>query len=115
MKFTSAILSAVLATTAFAAPTKTIAERSTQLCDQWSSLTTGGYTVYNNLWGEGNADSGSQCTTFDSLSGSTVAWSTSWSWSGGSSSVKSYANVAIEDIGKQISSVSSLSTTWDWR
>jgi len=114
MKFTSAIAPAILATTAIAAPTKTVAERSTEICDQYASITTGSYILYNDLWGEDNASSGSQCTTFDSLSGSTIAWSTSWTWSGGSSDVKSYANVAIESIGKQISSISSLKTTWDW-
>jgi len=113
MKFTSAIASAILATTAIAAPTKTVAERSTEICEQYASITTGSYILYNNLWGEANG-SGSQCTTFDSLSGTDIVWSTSWSWSGGSSDVKSYANVAIEDIGKQISSISSLKTTWDW-
>jgi xyloglucan-specific endo-beta-1,4-glucanase len=115
MKFTSTILPTVLATTALAVPTQTLKARSTEICGQWDSVETGSYIVYQDLWGEDNASSGSQCTTVDSLSGTDLAWSTSWTWAGGSSDVKSYANVAIESIGKQISAVSSLKTTWKWR
>lgn len=117
MKFTPQIASAVLAaTSALAAPSSSsLSSRSTELCDSWDSLAEGQYTVYQNNWGAGNADSGSQCTTFESISGTTVSWSTSWTWAGGSSSVKSYSNVALEDVNKQLKSVSSIPSTWKWR
>ena len=77
---------------------------------------TGTYTVYQDLWGESAATSGSQCTTVNSLSGTTLAWSTSWTWAGGSSSVKSYANVVVtETTEKQISAITSIPSTWEWR
>ncbi|KAI0479476.1 family 12 glycosyl hydrolase [Xylariaceae sp. FL0804] len=94
-------------------PTRTLAARSTTFCGQWDSVETGSYTVYNNLWGEDNG-SGSQCTTADSLSGSTLAWSTSWSWADGSSDVKSYANAVLSFTPAQLSAISTIPSTWDW-
>ncbi|KAI1337329.1 family 12 glycosyl hydrolase [Xylariaceae sp. FL0016] len=105
----SALLGLALAT-----PTRTVDKRATTFCGQWDSQVTGDYTLYNNLWGEDNADSGSQCTTLDSLSGSSLAWSTSWSWSGGSSSVKSYANVVYSFTATALSSISTIPSTWSW-
>lgn len=114
MKFSTAVLCAGAAAVVSAAPSKTLNRRA-DFCDQWGSVETGSYTVYNNLWGEANADSGSQCTGVDSLSGSTLAWHTSWSWTGGTGQVKSYANVVLSDITqKQLSAISSLPTTWKW-
>ncbi|KUI56554.1 Xyloglucan-specific endo-beta-1,4-glucanase A [Cytospora mali] len=118
MRFTAEIASVVLAaTSAMAAPSKVVSAlsaRSTELCDSWDELTEGQYTIYQNNWGASSATSGSQCTTFDSISGTTVVWSTSWSWEGGSSSVKSYSNVALESVNKKLSAVSSIPSTWKW-
>lgn len=50
----------------------------------------------------------------DSISGSTLAWETSWTWAGGSSSVKSYANAGLTFTAKQLSAISSIPVTWDW-
>ncbi|ORY55263.1 cell 12a endoglucanase [Pseudomassariella vexata] len=105
---------AVLAGAALASPTRTLEARSTQICGQWDSVATGTYTVYQDLWGESYADSGSQCTTVESLSGNTLAWSTSWTWSGGSTSVKSFANTVTTVSQKAISSISSMPSKWSW-
>ncbi|KAK7542002.1 endoglucanase A precursor [Phyllosticta citribraziliensis] len=111
MKFsTTAAMLAGAASLASAAPSRTLVKRA-DTCEQYGTIQTGSYTVYNNLWGQGNADSGSQCTGVDSLDGETVAWHTNWSWSGGSSSVKSYANAALSFTAKQLSSISSIPTT----
>lgn len=119
MKFTAETASVVLAaTSAMAAPSRVesaLRARSTELCDSWDEVTAGQYTIYQNNWGAAEATSGSQCTTYDSVDGTTVSWSTSWSWEGGSSSVKSYSNAALEDVNKQLSAVSSIPSTWDWR
>jgi xyloglucan-specific endo-beta-1,4-glucanase len=66
-------------------------KRGNVLQDQFASESelNGMYTLYNNLWGEAAATSGSQTTQETSASGTTVAWKTTWNWSGGSSSVKS--------------------------
>ncbi|KAI1438930.1 family 12 glycosyl hydrolase [Xylaria sp. CBS 124048] len=96
-------------------PTPTLQTRSTTLCGQWDSLQTGPYIVYNNLWGESAATSGSQCTTVDSLSGeNSISWSTSWSWAGGQFNVKSYANVVVQAAVKQIDAIASIPTTWEY-
>ena len=117
MKFAlSPIAAAILAASALAAPTPTataLEKRASTYCGQWDSVTTGAYTLYNNLWGE-SSGSGSQCTTYTSLRSSTLKWSTSWSWSGGSSSVKSYANARIT-VNKALSAISKIASTWDWR
>jgi len=117
MKFTTAIVSAFLAATALATPTPVaIEKRATTMCGNWGTVATAGYTVYHNNWGASAATSGSQCTTFTSVSSAlSFVWSTSWTWEGGSSSVKSYSNVALESINKQLSAISSIPSTWSWR
>ncbi|KAI1084878.1 concanavalin A-like lectin/glucanase domain-containing protein [Whalleya microplaca] len=116
MKVTSSLLSMVLAaTSAFAAPTPTVNKRDTTIsCGAFGSLATGGYTVYHNNWGSGKATSGNQCTYFKALNGNTVAWSTTWSWTGGPGEVKSYSNVALEKVNKQLSAVKSIWSKWSW-
>lgn len=116
MKFTQVVpfLFASLALAA-PAPDKTLQKRAaTTICGQWDSVVTGTYTVYQDLWNEASATSGSQCTTVDSLTGNTIVWSTSWSWAGGSNQVKSYANVALTTTGVQIKSISSIPTVWHY-
>lgn len=95
-------------------PSKTLDKRSTTLCGQWDSLETGSYTLYNDLWGESAATSGSQCSTFVSLSGNTIVWSTNWTWVGASSSVKSFANIGFSSTGYQVSEISSMPSVWDY-
>ncbi|KAI0388824.1 family 12 glycosyl hydrolase [Xylariaceae sp. FL0594] len=112
------ILASALAGLALAAPapTPTVDKRATTFCGQWDSAQTGTYTVYNNLWGK-DSGSGSQCTTLNGLSSSgngAISWSTSWSWSGGPYSVKSYANAVVKTTAKKISAISSIPSTWKW-
>ncbi|KAF4466661.1 murein transglycosylase [Fusarium albosuccineum] len=114
MKFLG-VVSALLATMAAATPTATVEKRDTTMCDAWGSVVTGGYTVYHNNWGRGDATSGSQCTTFTSFSGGSFVWSTSWTWVGGPGKVKSYSNVALEKINKKVSDIKSVPTKWTWR
>lgn len=82
MKISSLLAVAGTASVAFAAPTATIEKRA-DMCGQWDNTVTGPYTLYNNLWGRDDADSGSQCTTLDGLSGSTIKWHAKWTWVGG--------------------------------
>ncbi|KAG8810284.1 hypothetical protein FRC17_002993, partial [Serendipita sp. 399] len=83
-------------------------------CDTWGSSTQGSFTVYQNLWGA-SAGTGSQCISLDSVSGSTFAWTTTWSWSGGPYNVKSYDNIAYNiATGVKVSTISSIPTTWVW-
>jgi xyloglucan-specific endo-beta-1,4-glucanase len=116
MKFTQVVpflfCSLVLAAPA---PDKTLKPRSTQICGQWDSVVTGAYTVYQDLWNEATATSGSQCSTVDSLTSGTIVWSTSWTWAGASNQVKSYANVALTTTGVQVKSISSIPSVWKYR
>jgi xyloglucan-specific endo-beta-1,4-glucanase len=116
MKFTI-IVPAILAAAAAAIPTATLDKRATTICGQWDSVVTGTYTVYQDLWGESAATSGSQCTTVTSdSSDGTLVWSTSWSWAGGAYNVKSFANVVVKQTtGIQLSKITSIPTTWKWR
>lgn len=83
------------------------------LCGQYDTTAHGQYTVINNLWGE-SSGSGSQCAFVDSISDSGVSWHTTWTWSGGDSSVKSYVNSQLE-FGKQlVSRISSIPTSVQW-
>ncbi|KAM0797520.1 endoglucanase A precursor [Usnea florida] len=98
-------------------PTKTIQERGTTYCGQWDSVQTGDYTVYNDLWGISAAKSGSQCFGVDGLSGSTLKWHTTWSWSSlpsGQSSVKSYANAVVSLTPTPLSRIKSIPSTWNY-
>ncbi|KAE8146150.1 putative xyloglucan-specific endo-beta-1,4-glucanase A [Aspergillus avenaceus] len=106
MKFTTPLLFTSLASAA--------ALRRSDMCGQWDTTTTSKFTLYNNLWGSGNADSGSQCTGLDSDNGNAVSWHTSWDWTGGAGQVKSFANVAYDFEAKQLSSISKIPSTWKW-
>lgn len=114
MKFSLGLIPTLLATLAAATPTGTLEKRATTWCGSWGSLETGGYTIYHNNWGAAQATSGSQCTTFTSVSSGSVVWSTSWTWAGGSSSVKSYSNVALTSVNKKLSDISTIPSKWTW-
>ena len=92
---------------------RSLEKRATTLCGQWDQLTQGQYTFFTDGWGWSGATSGSQCLTFNSISGNEVSWSTNWTWAGGSSQVKSYAQAQFNP-GVVLSSVKSIPSTWDW-
>ena len=77
-------------------------------CGQWDTVTVGPYSLLLDLWGESGATSGSQCAHIVSLSSSTIAWVTNWTWTGGTG-VKSFSNIQLnQNIGKQLSAISSI-------
>lgn len=90
-------------------------ERSTQTCDQWGSIATGNYVIYNDLWGQDTATSGSQCVTVSGLTNGIVSWQAAWTWAGGSSNVKAYANAALDFTAARLADISSLRAVWAWR
>ncbi|KAG7398960.1 hypothetical protein PHYBOEH_010065 [Phytophthora boehmeriae] len=77
-------------------------------CGQWDWAKGTNYIVYNNLWNQGKATSGSQCTGVDKISSSGVAWHTSYSWSGAPVEVKSFSNAALIFSPKQIKNIKSI-------
>lgn len=114
MKFSCLVASAFLASTVFAAPSA-LKPRSMSLTGSWNSYVDGDYTVYQNLWGESEATSGSQTTMVEGTTNGLLKWTTSWTWAGGSSSVKSYNNADVLDINKQLSAITSIPSVWNWK
>ena len=100
------------------APTSSIPAKAPEKrdqCGEFSTLSDGGYTLGSDLWGE-SLGTGSQCSSINGLNDGSLAWSTTWSWSGDNANVKSYTNVVSSNTYcGQISSISSLPTSWDWR
>ena len=107
----------ILAVTAYAAPTphaEGLSERAVQQCGQYQTQYQGPYNLATNGWGW-STGTGSQCSQINSVSGNTIAWETSWSWSGGPTSVKSYTNVQQNSYSrKPLSQYTSIPTTWKW-
>lgn len=77
MKLTAVLSTLALGTAVFAAPSKTIEKRA-DICGQYDSISTGSYIIYQDLWDEDDATSGSQCSGLDSLSDETISWYTSY-------------------------------------
>lgn len=90
-----------------------LVSRATQQCGQYQSQSSGPYTLATNGWGWATGK-GSQCSEINSLTGNSLAWDTTWTWSGGPTSVKSYTNVQTYFQQKQLSAYTSIPTTWKW-
>ncbi|KAI5117206.1 hypothetical protein M0805_005176 [Coniferiporia weirii] len=118
MKFALALTSLLtLITTSFSASTPLLSARqsvdTTVYCGQWDTATAGNYELLLDQWGISGA-TGSQCGQITSLSGSTIAWKTNWTWSGGSG-VMTFTDIQLNaGVGVQLSAISSIPTTWDW-
>ncbi|KAJ7233867.1 concanavalin A-like lectin/glucanase [Mycena haematopus] len=84
-------------------------------CGQYDLVVLHGtYTLLLDQWGMASATSGSNCAAIASLSGSTVAWSSTWTWNGGYD-VKSFNNMNLNNgLNKQLSAIQSIPTTWSW-
>ncbi|KAF7324714.1 Glycoside hydrolase family 12 protein [Mycena kentingensis (nom. inval.)] len=72
------------------------------------------YTLFLNQWGRAGATSGSDCASIRSLSGTTISWTTTWTWNGGNG-VKSYTNInANNGINRQLSAIRTIPSVWNW-
>lgn len=97
-----------------AAPTRALDPRGASQCGQYTSISTGTFTIATNEWGS-SYGTGSQCSQINGLSGSSLAWQTTWTWANGVNNVKSYTNVESSTTScKQISAIKSIPTTWSW-
>lgn len=91
---------------ALAAPVKRQVD-TTQHCGQWDTATEGQYELFLDQWGISGA-AGSQCSQVTSLSGSDIAWTTTWTWSGGNG-VKTFSNIQLNTgVNVPLSSISSM-------
>jgi len=69
--------------------------------------------MYLDQWGISGA-TGSDCAQITSLCGTTIKWTTSWSWSGGSG-VKTFTNINVDtNLNKVLSAISSIQSSWSW-
>ncbi|KAF9265906.1 glycoside hydrolase family 12 protein [Marasmius fiardii PR-910] len=96
---------------------KELVKRGAVLTQQFAteSEANGRFILENNLWGESAATSGSQTSQVTATNGNTITWHTTYSWVGGPSQVKSYANLDLrQGLGKRISDIGSIPTTWSW-
>ncbi|KAK7039470.1 glycoside hydrolase family 12 protein [Favolaschia claudopus] len=83
-------------------------------CGLFDSVTAGSYSLLLNQWGASGATSGTDCANLVSLDGTTLAWKTTWTWTGGNG-VKSFTNINVDSgLNKQLSAISSIPTTWSW-
>lgn len=97
-----------------AAPSKALEPRGASQCGQYSSISTGTFTISSNEWGASEG-SGSQCSQINSLSGSSLGWQTTWTWANNPNNVKSYTNVESSTTScKQLSAYKTIPTTWSW-
>jgi len=94
-------LLALLAVVGFAAAPAQAATWSSS--DQWGNWSTGGYTLYNNIWGSG---AGSQTIWANSASD----WGV-WANHPNTGGIKSYPN-AKKVVGKKISAINSLTSNY---
>ncbi|EIM82414.1 glycoside hydrolase family 12 protein [Stereum hirsutum FP-91666 SS1] len=97
--------------------TKALSKRGAVLSAQFAteSEASGVFILENNLWGEAAATSGSQTSQVTATSGTTITWHTTYTWAGGPFNVKSYANLDLrQGLGKSLTSIASIPTTWDW-
>ena len=104
--------------TSFAAPAMALEPRVANQCGQYQSQTAGSYTLATNGWGW-SYGTGSQCSQIDSVSGNTIAWSTTWQWANVSSgygqyNVKSFTNLQAAMTNKPLNQYTSMLTNWAW-
>ncbi|CAL1703247.1 unnamed protein product [Somion occarium] len=95
----------------------TLAKRGAVLTAQFATETeaNGAYILENNLWGMSAATSRSQSSRVTAVNDHTITWHTTYTWTGGPSQVKSFANLDMrQNLGKQLSAVESVPTVWNW-
>ncbi|KAJ7233870.1 concanavalin A-like lectin/glucanase domain-containing protein [Mycena haematopus] len=105
----------------FASPTPdaNVEERATAIdtsshCGQWDTVVAGTYSLLLDQWGLSGASSGSDCASLTSLSGTTLAWKTTWTWTGGTG-VKSFTNINVNSgINQQLSAITTIPVVWKW-
>lgn len=91
--------------------------RDQSTCSLFDPVTSGPYAIQNDIWGATPDGSQSQCSQITSFDGTTVAWSSNFSWSGAQNSVKTYANAQAASITtcKALNQYGSLKTSWEWK
>jgi xyloglucan-specific endo-beta-1,4-glucanase len=113
--FSASKLSALLLLIPFAVAAPA-AERSefTTFCGQFDTDASGNYELLLDQWGLADATSGSDCASITSTDGETIAWTTTWTFTGGTT-VKSFTDMQLNTgVNQQLSAISTIPTTWNW-
>ncbi|KAF9257397.1 endocellulase [Marasmius fiardii PR-910] len=77
-------------------------------------LQAGNYQLCQNLWGR-DSGVGSQNSTLLFQLDNNLSWSTTWNWTDGPNSPKSFANVESQVAkGVQLQNIASVPTAWAW-
>ncbi|KAG1845731.1 glycoside hydrolase family 12 protein [Suillus subalutaceus] len=88
---------------------------TTVISGKWDTINAGQYSLSNDLWNEQTATWGYQQSHLTSLSGSNIAWTTTYTWEGAPNQVKSFANIQLDTgVDQQLNAISSMPTTWEW-
>ncbi|EMD96857.1 glycoside hydrolase family 12 protein [Bipolaris maydis ATCC 48331] len=83
-------------------------------CKLYNYYSSNGYEILNNLWGEGSATSGAQCTYVDSVTDAGTKWHSNWTWVGAPNNVKSYVYAGRLFTKKPVSQFTNLQTEANW-
>ncbi|KAJ3986265.1 glycoside hydrolase family 12 protein [Lentinula detonsa] len=123
-KFSTLLLASISGTLILSSPVPDVNSENSPLVKRGAVLTAqfateselgGRFILENNLWGEAAATSGSQSSQVTATDGDSVTWETTYTWEGGPSDVKSYANLDFrEGLGQSLASITSIPTTWSW-
>ncbi|KAJ5962532.1 endoglucanase A precursor [Penicillium viridicatum] len=84
------------------------------MCSQYDSASSPPYSVNQNLWGK-DQGTGSQCVYVGSVSDKGASWYTTWAWSGGQGTVKSYSNSGVTFEKKLVHDIKDISTSVNWK
>ncbi|KAI9656127.1 MAG: hypothetical protein M1831_004698 [Alyxoria varia] len=114
---TTASLALAAPATGVEGPSKTLERRQQSQCGQYSSISSGGFTLAANQWGANTAGTtGSQCSYITGVAnGNSLQWYTTWTWANNPNQVKSYTNVVKPSVPlKAINSYRSIPTSIQW-
>lgn len=85
-------------------------------CSPYDPTTRGPYAVQNDIWGATPSGDQKQCSSISSFDGSSLAWSTTFTWTGDGNAVKTYANAENKEATpcKPLNQYTSMKTSWTW-
>ncbi|KAG8873391.1 hypothetical protein FRB97_006800, partial [Tulasnella sp. 331] len=73
------------------------------------------YTLLNDQWGISGYTGSQTAQALGCTGGTTLAWTTTYTWTGGPYQVKTYTDIYLNSgLGKQLSAIKSIPTVWDW-
>ncbi|KAI4115947.1 MAG: hypothetical protein LQ338_007784 [Usnochroma carphineum] len=117
MMYTSISLISLLTSVspALAAPSHLLPRLAANTCDQFTPVTSGPFEVQNDAWGA--IPGGKSCVQLeDGSGGSSLAWSSTFSWGGDKNAIKAYPNAqaAANTPCKPLNQYNTMLSSWSW-